>query len=399
MVAGLGLLHTFPDNSKRGRAVIKPELPSNEAERLAVLRQYEVLDSPAESAFDDLAMIASTLCETQMAAVVLVDQYRQWFKSAHNAPRGEAPRDISFCAHAILRPDEVPMVEDTLLDPRFHDNPMVTGSAGVRFYAGAPLVTREGMALGSLCVFDQTPAHLRDEQREALQALSRQASHLLELRLAGKRLRQQLHERDWYEGQMAGYYAAMDAVNADLVEQTRTDPMTGLPNRRAFAVASAAATEQTRAADQPLSVALLDVDHFKIVNDVHGHDQGDMVLRELSTLLRAHVAGAGTIARYGGEEFVLLLPNADLLQARVQCRVSAAERSGDDDRVAGDGEHWRGHVASARECGGGDQARRSGLVCGQARWAGSDGGVGVGAGLVCSDWQRLRSCLARTVAA
>lgn len=229
MVAGLGLLHTFPDNSKRGRAVIKPELPSNEAERLAVLRQYEVLDSPAESAFDDLAMIASTLCETQMAAVVLVDQYRQWFKSAHNAPRGEAPRDISFCAHAILRPDEVLMVEDTLLDPRFHDNPMVTGSAGVRFYAGAPLVTREGMALGSLCVFDQTPAHLRDEQREALQALSRQASHLLELRLAGKRLRQQLHERDWYEGQMAGYYAAMDAVNADLVEQTRTDPMTGLP--------------------------------------------------------------------------------------------------------------------------------------------------------------------------
>ncbi|MFA1041842.1 GAF domain-containing protein, partial [Xanthomonas fragariae] len=97
------------------------------------------------------------------------------------------------------------MVEDTLIDLRFHDNPMVTGSAGVRFYAGAPLVTSEGMALGSLCVFDQTPAHLRDEQCEALQALSRQASHLLELRLAGKRLRQQLHERDWYEGQMAGY--------------------------------------------------------------------------------------------------------------------------------------------------------------------------------------------------
>ncbi|WP_425512323.1 diguanylate cyclase [Xanthomonas arboricola] len=299
--------------------VIKPTLPGNEAERLAALRQYEVLDSPPERAFDDLTMIASTLCETQMAAVVLVDEQRQWFKSAHGAPRSEASRDISFCAHAILRPDEVMMVDDTLLDPRFHDNPMVTGSSAVRFYAGAPLVTSEGMALGSLCVFDQTPAHLREEQRAALQALSRQAAHLLELRLAGKRLRQQLHEREWYEQQLAGYYAQMDALNADLVEQTRTDPLTGLPNRRAFAVALAAAMEQTRAAGQPLSVALLDVDHFKTVNDVHGHDQGDVVLRELSALLRAHVAGAGTIARYGGEEFVLLLPNVDLLQARVQC--------------------------------------------------------------------------------
>ncbi|CAE6751665.1 hypothetical protein CFBP6600_16770 [Xanthomonas arboricola pv. corylina] len=252
--------------------MIKPTLPDNEAERLAALRQYEVLDSPPERAFDDLTMIASTLCETQMAAVVLVDEQRQWFKSAHGAPRSEASRDISFCAHAILRPDEVMMVDDTLLDPRFHDNPVVTGSSAVRFYAGAPLVTSEGMALGSLCVFDQTPAHLREEQRAALQALSRQAAHLLELRLAGKRLRQQLHEREWYEQQLAGYYAQMDALNADLVEQTRTDPLTGLPNRRAFSVALAAAMEQTRAAGQPLSVALLDVDHFKTVNDVHGHD-------------------------------------------------------------------------------------------------------------------------------
>ncbi|WP_456360069.1 diguanylate cyclase [Xanthomonas arboricola] len=299
--------------------VIKPQLPGNEAERLIALRQYELLDSPPERAFDDLTLVASTVCETQMAAVVLVDAHRQWFKAAHGVPRSEAPRDISFCAHAILRPDEVMAVEDTLLDPRFFDNPMVTGEGAVRFYAGAPLVTSDGMPLGSLCVFDQAPAHLRDAQRAALQALSRQASHLLELRLAGKQLRQQLRERDWYEQQMAQYYAAMEAVNADLVEQTRTDPLTGLPNRRAFTAALAAATQQTRVANQPLSVALLDVDHFKVVNDVHGHDQGDLVLRELSALLRAHAAGAGTIARYGGEEFVLLLPNVDLQQARVQC--------------------------------------------------------------------------------
>ncbi|MCC4587747.1 sensor domain-containing diguanylate cyclase [Xanthomonas sp. NCPPB 1067] len=316
-----GLLHTAGDNHATGGAgrVIKPQLPGNEAQRLIALRQYDVLDSPPERAFDDLTLVASTVCETQMAAVVLVDEHRQWFKSAHGVPRSEASRDISFCAHAILRPDEVMTVEDTLLDPRFFDNPMVTGEGAVRFYAGAPLVTSEGMALGSLCVFDQAPAHLREDQRAALQALSRQAAQLLELRLAGRQLRQQLRERDWYEQQMAQYYAAMEALNADLVEQTRTDPLTGLPNRRAFAAALAAATQQTRLANRPLSVALLDVDHFKVVNDVHGHDEGDRVLRELSSLLRAHVAGAGTIARYGGEEFVLLLPDLDLQQARLQC--------------------------------------------------------------------------------
>ncbi len=299
--------------------MIKRQLPANEAERLTALRRYALLDSPPEPAFDDLVLVASTVCQTQMAAVVLVDEHRQWLKAAHGAARSEAPRDISFCAHAILRPDEVMTVEDTLLDPRFFDNPMVTGEAAVRFYAGAPLVSSDGMPLGSLCVFDQVPAQLRDDQRAALQALSRQASQLLELRLVGLQLRQQLRERHWYEQQMAQHYAAMEALNADLVEQTRTDPLTGLPNRRAFAAALAAAMQQTRAANRPLSVALLDVDHFKVVNDVHGHDQGDAVLRELSTLLRAHVAGTGSIARYGGEEFVMLLPDVDLQQARLQC--------------------------------------------------------------------------------
>ncbi|KAB7770113.1 GGDEF domain-containing protein [Xanthomonas maliensis] len=299
--------------------MIKPPLPANEAERLLALRHYAVLDSPAEPAFDDLTMVASTLCETQMAAVVLVDEHRQWFKAAHGAPRSEAPRDISFCAHAILQPDQVLMVADTWLDARFHDNPMATGSPAVRFYAGAPLVTSDGMALGSLCVFDTSPAQLREDQRQALQALSRQAAQLLELRAAGIRLRQHLRERDWYEQQLAQYYATMEATHAELVEQTRTDPLTGLPNRRAFAAALSTAIEQTRAADQPLSVALLDIDHFKTVNDVHGHDQGDAVLRELASLLRTHVAGAGSIARYGGEEFVLLLPHLDLRQAQLQC--------------------------------------------------------------------------------
>lgn len=115
--------------------MIKPQLPGNEAERLTALRRYALLDSPPEPAFDDLVLVASTVCQTQMAAVVLVDEHRQWLKAAHGAARSEAPRDISFCAHAILRPDEVMTVEDTLLDRVSSTTQWSAGEAAVRFYS------------------------------------------------------------------------------------------------------------------------------------------------------------------------------------------------------------------------------------------------------------------------
>ncbi|HYG05827.1 MAG TPA: GAF domain-containing protein, partial [Stenotrophomonas sp.] len=219
--------------------MIKPEKPKDEAARLEALRRYQLLDTPPEQAFDDLVQIATALCGTQMGAVTLVDQDRQWFKARKGVDATETPREVAFCAHAILTPDQVFSVEDAERDPRFVGNPLVTGDPHVRFYAGAPLLDKSGHALGTLCVFDDTPASLNEEQRQALEALSRQASHLLELRRVAAALERQLRERDWYEQQLSQYSESLETLNADLAEQTRTDVLTGLPNRRAFAAALA----------------------------------------------------------------------------------------------------------------------------------------------------------------
>jgi len=305
--------------------MIKPQKPMDEEARLDALYRHQILDTPPEKAFDDLVQIATTLCGTQMGAVTLIDRDRQWFKARKGMGATETPRDFAFCAHAILTPDEVLTVENAAHDARFVDNPYVTGDPHVRFYAGAPLLGTEGQALGTLCVFDAHPATLSDDQREALEALSRQASHLMELRRVAHALDKQLRERDWYEQQLAQYSDSLETLNADLTEQTRTDALTGLPNRRAFAAALAAALAREDGAGLPLSVAIIDIDHFKTINDLHGHDQGDEVLVALAGLLRSHIAGRGMIARLGGEEFVMLLPGAAVDPARLQCEFLRQE--------------------------------------------------------------------------
>lgn len=299
--------------------MLRPAKPDNEAERLAALRATRLLDSPPDQAFDDLVRLATTLAGTGRGAVTLVDADRQWFKARYGFDTEQTPRDESFCAHAILEPRRLMLVEDTLRDARFVDHPAVTGELGVRFYAGVPLLDGEGLPLGSLCVFDDRPGTLSGSQAEALRALARQAAHLIELRRAARELDRHMRDRDWYEQQLTQYSGLLEQQNADLAEQTRTDPLTGLPNRRAYAVALAAAIERAEREGLPLSVALLDLDHFKTINDVNGHAEGDRVLAEVAALLKSHFAGAGMAARYGGEEFAVLVPDATLEQARLQC--------------------------------------------------------------------------------
>jgi PAS domain S-box-containing protein len=160
--------------------------PPNESERLAALRRYDILDTPAEADFDDFTRLASRICGTPVAGITLIDAARQWYKSSIGLEASETPRDISFCGHAILG-SEVMEVPNALEDERFRDSPLVTGAPNVRFYAGAPLVTPDGLNIGALCVLDQAPHRLTPEQREMLTILSRQVVHLLELRLAGRR--------------------------------------------------------------------------------------------------------------------------------------------------------------------------------------------------------------------
>ncbi|MFN3494393.1 MAG: GAF domain-containing protein, partial [Hydrogenophaga sp.] len=155
-------------------------LPPNEEQRLARLQGLGVLDTLPEKAFDDISALAQAICGTSIALITLVDRDRQWFKSRIGVDISETPREVAFCAHTILNREQPMVVPDALLDERFHDNALVAGDPKIRFYAGAPIVTHDGYALGSLCVIDQQPRDLSPEQLNALSRLSDLVATLLE---------------------------------------------------------------------------------------------------------------------------------------------------------------------------------------------------------------------------
>jgi signal transduction histidine kinase/CheY-like chemotaxis protein len=162
---------------------MSPPIPSNDAERVAHLRSLGVLDTPPEPEYDEVAQLAAEICQAPIALVSLVDSDRQWFKANVGLPEPETPRRLSFCAHAISeRTSDLFIVRDALADPRFADNPIVTGEPRVRFYAGAPLITTDGWALGTLCVIDHRPRDLTATQLQALRTLRRQVVNAFEIR-------------------------------------------------------------------------------------------------------------------------------------------------------------------------------------------------------------------------
>jgi len=174
-------------------------IPANEAARLEALRDYEILDTPAEQEFDDLTLLASQICGTPISMLSLVDQDRQWFKSRVGMEAQETSRDIAFCAHAILQKDLF-VVPDASSDNRFASNPLVTTDPKIRFYAGAPLRTSEGVPLGTICVMDRVPRELTADQKEALRALSRQVQAQMELRKKfiqeRRKAKEKLHDKE-----------------------------------------------------------------------------------------------------------------------------------------------------------------------------------------------------------
>src|SRR5262245_2148514 len=191
---------------------MKAPLPENEAERLVALHGLGILDTPPESAYDELSALAAYICQTPVALISLVDDHRQWFKSRVGWTPTETPRAAAFCAHAILQPDLM-VVPDTLADERFANNPLVTSPSGIRFYAGAALVTDEGLALGTLCVLDHKPRGLTAEQGRALRALSHQV-------VAQLRLRQQLTEQVGINAELA---RANEALEAEITRRQQAE--------------------------------------------------------------------------------------------------------------------------------------------------------------------------------
>ena len=281
--------------------------PPDERARLAKLLEYDVLDTLPEQAYDDITYVAARICEAPIALVSLVDDDRQWFKSKIGLEASETPRDVAFCAHAILNPNDLLVVSNALEDVRFVDNPLVKEEPRIQFYAGAPLTTAGGSALGTLCVLDHRPRQLDQQKKNALMALSRQVMAQLELRKTVSELKS-------YQGELERYQRRLERSNEQLKVQSMTDALTGIGNA-AFDSKLREELHRARRYRQPLALVLLDVDHFKSFNDKFGHSVGDAVLDTVARTLEGLTRSSDLVARYGGEEFAVILPNTGLAGA------------------------------------------------------------------------------------
>ena len=258
--------------------------PQNEAERVAALIALRILDTERSEAFDIFPALAKDLFGVPVSALSLVAEDRQWFKASVGLKVTELPRLSSFCAHAILNPEHTLVVADATKDPRFSDNPLVTGDFGLRFYAGAPITGPSGHALGALCIIDRKPREIVDIAVEQLRLLAVGASGALKLH---------------------GSAHAMDDL-------TRIDPLTGLENR-----ASLTQRFRTRLTPHDGSIRraqgllLIDLDDIRAINVLFGHRGGDTVLVEISQRLRRLATSCSAIGRLGGGTFCIVVESLD----------------------------------------------------------------------------------------
>ncbi|WP_194791579.1 sensor domain-containing diguanylate cyclase [Pseudomonas sp. UFMG81] len=263
-------------------------IPTDEALRQRTLEDMNLLDTPAEHYLDTLVRLTQELAQVDTVLISLIDQDRQWFKARIGLDASETPRSISFCGYAILG-DDTFLVPDAEHDPRFADNPLVLDEPHIRFYAGHPLRAGNGKAIGTLCMFGPRPRLLSQAEQTNFRDLATLAEGYLQLRsliTRNRDLRQQMDREQ---------------------RKALLDPLTQLWNRGALTAFQA--HEQRLAMENGLQLGALfaDLDHFKAVNDNHGHAAGDQVLCECARRLRAALRPDDLLVRQGGEEFVALL--------------------------------------------------------------------------------------------
>ena len=264
------------------------EIPSNEPHRLTALNRLDFLGTPAGLEFDDLSTLAAEICDTPIGLVTLIDTENVWVKGRFGLDVSKATRSVSLCGH-VLREDGILEIPDAAKDPRFHDNPWVTDAPGLRFYAGAPLLSPDGFRLGTICVCDHVPRQLTEKQRKALAVLSRQVVRQMASQAAARAR------------------AREGAMLAALHQGARVDVLTGLPNRAQFFETLTTAIARGKRHATGIAVVFLDIDRFLLINSSLGPETGDRALQEFALRIKQGVRGTDTVARLAGDEFAIIL--------------------------------------------------------------------------------------------
>ena len=285
-------------------------IPANEAQRLRAVLSYEILDTMPEIDFDILTRVAANALNTPAAVIGLMDRDRLWFKSKIGLDVQQLDRQIAFCAHALMQPDELLIVEDLRADPRFHSNPLVTNPPNLCFYAGAPLIDHQGYTLGTIAVVDVKPRVLTEAQKQMLHDLSSLVISALENRQR----------------------------SIQLSHLAMTDHLTGLANRAQFERTLNAEMAHSRRTGEPFSVLYMDLDDFKKINDTLGHAAGDEVLCEVARRMSDQLRTEDLLARIGGDEFAVFMRQSsddspDSLARRITDVATAPVMLSDGNRV------------------------------------------------------------------
>ena len=252
-------------------ALLPPTTPINETERLLSLHSLRILDTPSEERFDRITRMAKRLFGVEICLISLVDTHRQWFKSKQGLEACETSREISFCGHAI-HSDDVMVISDASRDERFSDNPLVTDAPFIRFYAGCPIQGPSGHRVGTLCLIDSKQRSLTSADQDTLHDFAKMV-----------------------EDQLA------------IAAQVTVDDLTKVANRRGFHMVANHMLSLCKRTDTGAQLLFFDLDHFKTLNDKHGHQVGDELLRHFAALLIKCFRKADVIARLGGDEFVVMM--------------------------------------------------------------------------------------------